>query len=148
MLRLPSDRSSRWRCSVRNGVLRNFEINLIKKETLAQVFSCEFCEIFKNIFFTEHLWVMLAGSMLESTSSCNPAVVILLFGFLLARCNVGLRCNGCGLKTFNNVVLNKLNVGYKTTLEAACNKHNICYNCISINFEGRDVFRDANLVTH
>ena len=27
----------------------------IKKETLAQLFSCEFCEISKNIFFTEHL---------------------------------------------------------------------------------------------
>ena len=25
--------------------------NFNKKETLAQVFSCEFCEIFKNIFF-------------------------------------------------------------------------------------------------
>ena len=24
-------------------------------ETLAQVFSCEFCEISKNIFFTEHV---------------------------------------------------------------------------------------------
>ena len=24
---------------------------LIKKETLAQVFSCEFCEIYKNIFY-------------------------------------------------------------------------------------------------
>ena len=30
--------------------------NFIKKETLAQVFSCEFCEIPKNTFFTEHLW--------------------------------------------------------------------------------------------
>ena len=30
--------------------------NFIKKETLAQVFSCEFCKIFKNTFFTEHLW--------------------------------------------------------------------------------------------
>ena len=28
---------------------------LLKKETLAQVFSCEFCEISKNTFFTEHL---------------------------------------------------------------------------------------------
>ena len=26
-----------------------------KKEVLTQVFSCEFCEIFKNTFFTEHL---------------------------------------------------------------------------------------------
>ena len=32
-----------------------FRCNFIKKETLAQVFSYEFCEIFKNIFFTEHL---------------------------------------------------------------------------------------------
>ena len=30
--------------------------NFIKEEKLAQVFSCEFCEISKNIFFTEHLW--------------------------------------------------------------------------------------------
>ena len=30
--------------------------NFIKKETLAQVFSCEFCKIFKNTLFTEHLW--------------------------------------------------------------------------------------------
>ena len=30
--------------------------NFIKKEILAQVFSCEFYEIFKNTFFTEHLW--------------------------------------------------------------------------------------------
>ena len=29
--------------------------NFIKKEALAQVFSCEFCEISKNTFFTEHL---------------------------------------------------------------------------------------------
>ena len=30
-------------------------LQLIKKETLAQVFFCEFCEISKNTFFTEHL---------------------------------------------------------------------------------------------
>ena len=29
--------------------------NFIKKKTLTQVFSCEFCEISKNIYFTEHL---------------------------------------------------------------------------------------------
>ena len=28
----------------------------LKKETLAQMFSCEFCEISKNTFFTGHLW--------------------------------------------------------------------------------------------
>ena len=36
----------------RTGPLKNIALayNLIKKETLAQVFSCEFCEIFKNTF--------------------------------------------------------------------------------------------------
>ena len=48
------------------GVLQNFtkftgkhlcQSLFIKKETLAQVFSCEFCKIFKNTFSTEHLWM-------------------------------------------------------------------------------------------
>ena len=30
--------------------------NFIKRESLAEVFSCEFCEISMNTFFTEHLW--------------------------------------------------------------------------------------------
>ena len=34
--------------------LQSETCNFIKKETLALVFSCEFCEIFKNNFFTEH----------------------------------------------------------------------------------------------
>ena len=38
----------------------------LKKETLPQVFSCEFCEIFKNTFFTEHLW--MAASELHTTT--------------------------------------------------------------------------------
>ena len=71
-------RNSHRRNSMRKSVLRNFakftgkhlcqslffnEIaslraaTLLKKETLAQVFSCEFCEIFKSTIFTEHLWM-------------------------------------------------------------------------------------------
>ena len=38
--------------------------NFIKKETLAQVFSCEFFEISKNTFFIEHLWVTVSRSTL------------------------------------------------------------------------------------
>ena len=30
--------------------------NFIKKETLAQLFSCDFCEIFKSTFLTVHIW--------------------------------------------------------------------------------------------
>ena len=70
------NRSCDRSCSMKKSVLRNFAeftrkhlchslflnkvaglaCNFIKKETLAQVFSCEFCEISKNTFFTEQLW--------------------------------------------------------------------------------------------
>ena len=62
-------KNSHQRCSVKKSVLRNFAkfigkhlcqrlaaCNFIKKGTVAQVFSCEFCEIFKNTYFTEHVW--------------------------------------------------------------------------------------------
>ena len=32
---------------------------LIKKETLAQVFSCEFCKISKKRFLKNHFWFFL-----------------------------------------------------------------------------------------
>ena len=35
--------------------------NFMKKETLEQVFFCDFCEISKNTFFTEHLWTTASG---------------------------------------------------------------------------------------
>ena len=66
---LITSRSSHRSCSVKKGVLRNFAkfrgkqlcqslfFNkvFIKKETLAQVFSCEFYETSKHIFSTEQL---------------------------------------------------------------------------------------------
>ena len=48
---LGNARSSHRRCSVRKWGLQLY----LKKETLAQVFFSEFCEISKNTFFTEHL---------------------------------------------------------------------------------------------
>ena len=39
-----------------NSQENNCDFLIIKKETLAQVFSCEFCEISKNTYFIEHLW--------------------------------------------------------------------------------------------
>ena len=59
-------RSSHRRCCIRKGVLKNFAkfkekhlcqgvfqvagLGLIKKDKMAQVFSCEFCEMFKGTF--------------------------------------------------------------------------------------------------
>ena len=69
-------RSNHQWCSIEIGVLKTFTkftgkqlcqslffnkgVDLrpatsLKKEILVQVFSCEFCEIFNNTFFTEHL---------------------------------------------------------------------------------------------
>ena len=37
--------------------------NFVKKETLAQVFSCEFCEFLRTPFLTEHLrWLLLTSA--------------------------------------------------------------------------------------
>ena len=67
-------RSSHWRCSIKKGFLKKIRKihwktpvpesllnkiagHYIKKETLAHMFSCVFCKILKNTFFTEHLQV-------------------------------------------------------------------------------------------
>ena len=39
--------------------------NLLKKETLAQVFSCEFYEISKNTIFIEHLWASASANHIK-----------------------------------------------------------------------------------
>ena len=56
--------------------------NFVKKEIPAQVFSCEFCEIYKNIFFTEHLWetahVIVSATELNSLSNAVLFTIIQL----------------------------------------------------------------------
>ena len=51
--------------SQKNNCARvSFLATLLKKETLAQVFSSEFCEVSKNTFFKEHLWATASGDMI------------------------------------------------------------------------------------
>ena len=70
-----NNRSSHQRCSMKKGIVKNFTTftgkhlcqslffnkvtglrlaTLLKKETLTQVFSREFCKILKNTYFEEH----------------------------------------------------------------------------------------------
>ena len=81
------------RCSVKKGVLRSFakftgkhfyQSLFFKKETLAQVFSCEFCEISKNTFPYRHLRWLLLEFQNESTlyrfrTSCSKQAQYLKF---------------------------------------------------------------------
>ena len=43
--------------------LQSSVCNFIEKETLAQVFSLEFCDIYKKTFFTEHFWATASALM-------------------------------------------------------------------------------------
>ena len=49
--------------------------NFVKKETLVQVFSCEFCEIFRNTFFYRTPLAVASGN----TNLTSHASLILLF---------------------------------------------------------------------
>ena len=82
--------SNRPEVSCKKGVLKNFAkftwkhlcqslvfnkvseaCNFIKKKALAQVFSYEFCEVFKNTFFIGHLWWLLLAFQSVETIFVN-----------------------------------------------------------------------------
>ena len=99
-------RSSHRRCSITKDVLRNFAKftrkhlcqslffnkvagNFIKKETLAQVFSFEFCEISKNTFFTEHLRITVSGfhGVYKETSSMKCVNLNIMGNLPVSSCS-------------------------------------------------------------
>ena len=87
-------RSSHPKCSIKKGVvsdfvkfkgkylcrklffkkLRMWGLQLYEKETLGQLFFCEFCEISKSAFFTEHLLATASDSSKTVALYCfiNP----------------------------------------------------------------------------
>ena len=74
------ERSSHQRCSVKNGVLKNFA-NFTGKHLcwslfnkVAGLFSCEICEIFKNTYLEEHL---------RRTASALSTINILIKGTVM-----------------------------------------------------------------
>ena len=74
-------RSSHQRCSIKKGVLKEFAKFTGKhlcQETLAQAFSCEFCETYRNTCFTEHLW----------TTASNTSSLTLSNNFILFFSNI------------------------------------------------------------
>ena len=44
--------------------------NVIKKKTLEQMVSCEFCKISKNIFLTEHTWTTAFRNSAKENPEC------------------------------------------------------------------------------
>ena len=63
----------------------------LRPETLAQMFSCEFREIFKSTFFTEHLrWVLLKVSLMKTLFFY---MVIAISNFFVEICYKGSQFN-------------------------------------------------------
>ena len=56
-----------------------------KKDTLAQLFSCEFCEIFKNTFYIEHLRVTASGDLGISFSHFQFTLDFFTLGIAFCR---------------------------------------------------------------
>ena len=64
---------SQGKACVRDSILIKSHSYDCKKETLAQVFSCEFSRISKNTFFTKHLWA--AASALSFSEATGGGVL-------------------------------------------------------------------------
>ena len=62
----------------------NTHVRVLKRETLAQVFSCEFCEISKNTFFTEHLRTTAS----EVKQNEVFTIINRIFIFIWYQCNI------------------------------------------------------------
>ena len=66
-----SQNSQENACARASFLIKLLAYNFIQKETLAQVFSCEFYEILKNTFFIEHLWWLLLYYLSKNDRSVN-----------------------------------------------------------------------------
>ena len=95
-------RSSHQRCSVTKAVLRNFTkftgkqaeaCNFIKKEALAQVFSCEFCEISKNTFSYRTPLVTTSGNIVSLIHG-NQDVLFNCYLFFRKYCAIFITTSG------------------------------------------------------
>ena len=113
-------RSSHRRCSVKKGVPRNFAkftgkylcqslfFNkvAIKKETLSQVFFCDFCEISRNTFFQNTLWTTASVYIknVEPTTKFAPKTAFYLMkNTNNSPTNFSTNCATCLYKSnFNN----------------------------------------------
>ena len=73
-LRPQKSRSSQRRCSVKEGMQRP-----------AQVFSCEYCEIFKNTYFEKHLWTAASENQ-DFSDKFTKGRYLKSFNFAMMEC--------------------------------------------------------------
>ena len=86
-------RSSRPEVFCKKGALKNMAKFTGKRHCrslffnrvagLKQVFSCEFCEVFKDTFFIEHFWWLLLYVLFQASYVPLMAIGVVLESFLL-----------------------------------------------------------------
>ena len=69
-----SQNSQENTCARVSFLIKMQACNFIRKETLTQAFSGEFCEISENTFFAEHVWS--TASTIHSVSSLHINVML------------------------------------------------------------------------
>ena len=79
----------------------------LKKEILAYVFSCEFCKIFKNTFFAEHLWITPSGTFDIKFESCVESNIK-----NRSRCDL-LHLKKISVAVNNSFWCNSLNISFR-----------------------------------
>ena len=122
--------------------------NCIKKETLAQMFSCEFSEISKNTFFTEHLWATASdrrtsNRLLEMQSVKPPKSCSILQGYKIVHSDTlsqlvtsSTPCIQCKEESLHLYQIDTSRAGLKEYLKLYCdNEKNFSTSC---SFESKD----------
>ena len=96
----------------------------IKKEALAQMFSCEFCEISKNSFFTEHFRVTTSKQVTEMRV-CNRMTYIFkdhikIVKIYMVKFNVSILNRLKTIFFVNTKYIHKCNVSLNKTVTKLC----------------------------
>ena len=76
-------RSSHWKCFMKKAFLKTFvihrkvaDLQLHLKETPTEVFSSEYCEIFKNTYFEESLLAATSEFLKQKLQSTHQLLLL------------------------------------------------------------------------
>ena len=74
-----------------------------KGQYTTHVFSCEFCEIFKNIFFAEHVWVTV--SQYRRIAFCVNIAQLIILSYPTVRRKMFAFKNTRALFSFSSLLM-------------------------------------------
>ena len=96
-------RSSQWRCSIKKLFLKisrysqentcvGVSFLILKRDSDTGFFSCEYCEIFKNTYFEEHLRTAVTENILCSKLENNGVIKLYFNSNFSCKCLTNKKC--------------------------------------------------------